>query len=116
MSQSGVERLQLTDEDAGVFLVSTTSGSTYRFDLDTRTVERVGGEPRRQAAPADSLQPLRGLIEVRVGRPARFWVRNTSGGFTDPSEIWQYTSTVQSIRCVRMTGDEVGDDKKGLLE
>lgn len=104
MSQPGDERLQLIDENAGVWLVRTASGSHYRFDLDTRTVERVGGEPRPQAAPADSLQPLRGIIEVRVGRPGRWWMRNLSGGYADPAEVWQWSSTVMSIE--RQCGDE----------
>lgn len=91
-------RAELTDDDTDVYVVTSASGSVYRFDMVARTVERVGGGQRPPAAPADSLQPLRSIIEVRLGRPARFWLRNTSGGLTDPSEIWQHTSVVVSIR------------------
>jgi len=100
MSQPGDERLQLTDGDAGVFLVSTGSGSNYQFDLETR----VGDELRRQAAPTDSLQPLRGIIGVRVGRPGRWWMRNLSGGYVVPAEVWQYSSAVVSIERQGATG------------
>ncbi|GAA2056731.1 hypothetical protein [Leifsonia soli] len=96
---------ELADDDRGVWLVETTSGSIYRFDLDANTVERVGGEPRRPTAPADSLQSLRSLIEVRVGRPGRWWMRNTTGGFTNPSELWQWSSVI-----VRITAAVDGDD------
>jgi hypothetical protein len=92
-------RNELTDDDTGVWTVTCSSGSVYRFDLDTpRTVERVGGEPRPTAAPSDSLQFLRGLIELRVGQRGRWWLRNLSGGFTDPAELWQWSSTVVSIQ------------------
>lgn len=97
MSRPVDERSQMTDVDTGVFLVATATESTYRFDLDTGTVERVGGEPRRSAAPADVLQPLRGIIEVRVGRPGRWWMRNLSGAYACPGEVWQSSSTVASI-------------------
>lgn len=93
----GGQRSELTDPDIGVWLVTTASGSTYRFDLDASTVERVGGESRRSAAPADILQPLRSIIELHVGRPGRCWMRNTSGGYVDPSEVWQWSSIVARI-------------------
>ena len=89
--------IELTDAHTGAWLVRTRSGSVYRFDLDTRTVERVGGEPRRPVAPADTAQPLRGIIELKVGRPGRWWMRNLSGGYVDPDQIWQSSSVVVSI-------------------
>lgn len=87
-------RVDLTDDDSGVWHLTTVSGSVYRFDLDANTVERVGGEPRRGAAPADKLQPLRSIIELHVGHPGRWWMRNMSGGYLDPSEVWQWSSIV----------------------
>lgn len=98
MNAGDPTRMELTDEDTGVWLVTTASGSIYRFDLDASTVERVGGEPRRSAAPADSLQPLRSIIELRVGRPGRWWMRNLSGGYLDPSEVWQCSSVVTGVK------------------
>lgn len=91
-------RNELTDDDTGVWTVTCSSGSVYMFDLDTRTVERVGGEPRPTAAPSDSLQFLRGIIELRVGHRGRWWLRNLSGGFIDPADLWQWSSTLVSIQ------------------
>ena len=90
-------RDELVDDETGQWLVTTISGSIYRFDLDARTIERVGGGSRPPAGPADSLQHLRGLIEVRVGRPGRWWMRGT-GGYTDPDQVWQWSSVVVSIQ------------------
>lgn len=101
-------RVELTDDDSGVWHVTTASGSLYRFDLDANTVERVGGEPRPPAAPADTLQPLRSIVELRVGRPGRWWMRNLTGGYTDPLELWQWSSVVKSIEksdCPTKAGD-----------
>lgn len=97
-------RDEITDDDTGRWLVTSISGSIYRFDLDARTVVRIGGETRPVTAPADTLQPLRGLIEVRVGRPGRWWMRGT-GGYTDPDQVWQWSSVVVSIE--PDTGKEV---------
>lgn len=96
-------RQELTDESHGRWNVATASGSVYRFDLAARTVERVSGPNRPAAAPSDSLVPLRGIIELAVGSPGRWWVRNVSGGYLDPDEVWQYSSVVVSI-------EEVSDD------
>lgn len=87
----------LTDDNTGQWLVRTSGGSTYRFDLDARTVERIGGDARPPAGPADTLQSLRGLIEVGVGRPGRWWMRGV-GGYTDPDQVWQSSSVVMSIQ------------------
>lgn len=76
---------ELTDDDSGKWRVTTTSGSVYRLDLDTKTVERVGGEPRPPAAPADTSPPLRSIVALRVGQPRRWWMRNLTGGYTAPS-------------------------------
>lgn len=95
---------QLTDNNTGVWLVTTASGSVYRFDFDASTVERVGGEPRPSAAPANVLQPLRSIVEVRVGRPGRWWMRNTSGGYLDPAEVWQWSSIVTCIEAEGVCG------------
>ncbi|QNE35875.1 hypothetical protein [Leifsonia shinshuensis] len=94
---SRLTRHELTDDDTGVWIVHTRSGSAYRFDLDARTIERVAGEPRRPAAPADSLQSLRAIIELRVGLPGRWWMRNRSGGYVDPDQVWQWSSVVAAI-------------------
>jgi len=90
-------RNDLTDDDTGVWLVTTSSGSLYRFDFDTRTVERVGGELRATAGPSDALQSLRGIIELRVGQRGRWWIRNTTAGLTGPDQVWQWSSVVVSI-------------------
>ena len=89
-------RIELTDDDHGRFLVTTVS-SVYEFNLDARTVERVGGAPRPEAAPSDSLQSLRGIITLRVGERGRWWIRNLTGGYADPDEIWQWSSEVRLI-------------------
>ena len=65
MSQSGDERMQLTD-----------------------------GVQRRSAAPADVLRPLRRIVEVRVGRPGRRWRRNFSGGHVDGVEARHSSAVV----------------------
>jgi hypothetical protein len=90
-------RNDLTNDHTGRWLVTTGSGSVYLFDLDERTVERTGGEPRPPEAPSDSQQPLRGIIEIRVGLRGRWWIRNTTGGYADPSELWQWSSSVVVI-------------------
>lgn len=98
-------KTELTDDDRGRWLVTTVSGSVYAFDLDARTVERVGGGERPSAAPSDSLQSLRRIIEIRVGSRGRWWIRNT-GGYTDPDEIWQWSSEAERLEPV----SEVDDD------
>jgi hypothetical protein len=87
----------LTDDSHGRWDVTTASGSIYAFDFEARTVARRDGPGRPQAAPSDSLVPLRGIIELTVGLPGRWWVRNLSGGYTDPDQVWQYSSVVVSI-------------------
>ncbi|WP_157480017.1 hypothetical protein [Leifsonia sp. Root227] len=109
-------RNELTVDDTGIWLVTTSSGSVYRFDLDMRTVERVGGEPRLHAAPADTLQPLRSIVTVRVGQPGRWWMRNLSGGYTDASEVWQWSSVVVGIKRCQDAGTAAGDGKGPLSE
>ncbi|QNE35366.1 hypothetical protein [Leifsonia shinshuensis] len=90
-------RLELTDDAVGCWLVTTSSESKYLFNLIENTVERVGGERRPVAAPSDSLQSLRGIINLRVGERGQWWVRNTPGGYTDPDEVWQWSSEVKRI-------------------
>jgi len=103
-------RKRLSDDDTGIWLVTTSSGSVYRFSLDDCTVERVGGEPRATAAPSDSLQPLRGIIELRVGQRGRWWVRNMTGGYIDADQEWQWSSEVVSIEQVYPANDHKDAD------
>lgn len=97
MTHNSEPKTELTDDDRGRWLV-TTEHSVYLFDFGGRTVQRVGGTSRPPAAPADVLQPLRHVVDVTVGRPAIWWMRNTSGGYLDPTEIWQHGSVVISIQ------------------
>ena len=120
----GERRLELTDGVGKRWLVTMISGSTYLFDLDENTVERVGGAPRAAAAPSDSLQSLRGIINLRVGERGQWWVRNATGGYTNPDEIWQWSSEVTRIeRAPSRTGNPApesagpaGEDTKRRLQ
>lgn len=101
-------RSDLTDHTGGRWLVTTISGSVYVFDLDAKVVERVGGDDRPVAAPSDTLQSLRGIIEVRVGARGRWWIRNADGGYVDPDEVWQWSSRIDGIESVAAEELEAG--------
>lgn len=87
---------------------SGVTGSIYRFSLHPSVVERVGGEPRRGAAPADTLQPRWSILELRVGRPGRWCISNASGGYVDAPEVWQWPSVVTCSGAAD-TSSEAGD-------
>lgn len=101
-------QFDLTDYTGGRWLVTTISGSVYVFDLNAMTVERVGGDDRPVAAPSDTVQTSRGILEVRVGARGRWRTRNADGGCIDPDELWQWSSRITGIESVAVEEQEAG--------
>lgn len=79
--------------DRGTYLVTTTTGTTYRFDLAHRTVTRTPG-PGSTPGFNDGAQTLRTVDACRVGAPG-FWTMIAGDFFTD--FYMQQTTVIVSI-------------------
>jgi hypothetical protein len=90
-------RLELTDEVGGRWIVTTANQTVLVFDCTARTVERLGGRSIPATPLLSGPQSLRGIVDCRVGAPCRWWVRNSTGGYTDPDQVWLRSSVVVSI-------------------
>jgi hypothetical protein len=90
-------RVELTDEDLGRWIVTTANQTALIFDCTARTVERVSGRSIPATPLLSGLQSLRGIIDCRVGAPCKWWVRNSTAGYTDPDQVWLRSSVVVSI-------------------
>ncbi|MFE4951063.1 hypothetical protein ACFQ9V_13255 [Leifsonia sp. NPDC056665] len=85
----------------GLFLVTTSSGTTYEFDLKRLTVTRTPG-PASQPDIHDGVRRLRSIDSCEVGR-AGYWTMRSD----DPSVdfYWQLSSPV--VRIVELSRPSV---------
>jgi hypothetical protein len=79
---------------SGRFLVTTASGTQYRFDRERFTVTRI---PVPGAAPSvnDGVRPLRTVDACTVGKAGRWTMRSDDPGSID--FYWQTTTPIVSI-------------------
>lgn len=89
----GASSYDTLPDDVGTYLVTTVSGSAYRFELSRRAVTRTPG-PGSTTGPHDGVRILRSVERCTVGA-AGFWTIMSDDPLVDYG--WQVTSSIVSI-------------------
>jgi hypothetical protein len=89
-----VSRKVLTGSEGGHWLVHTRD-STYKFDLDRRTVTRIPGA-NAPGTINDQPRMLREIVQCQVGEPGR-WTMHPDSPWGEVEFYWSISSTVARI-------------------